>query len=102
MVDEPLIVLATAHHLATSITLGLLDLVMNALSNEAGPCPRFEEFVMVYLAHVFGPNVHLCDGFDFSKDIPVWALLEDVELVTLSSNGDHHMVDHSLDHLVGL
>jgi hypothetical protein len=36
MVDEHLIVLATAHHLNTSTTLGLVDLVLNALSDEAG------------------------------------------------------------------
>jgi hypothetical protein len=57
MVDEPLIILATAHHLATSTTLGFVDLVLNALSDEAGRGPRFKEFVAVYLAHVFGPNV---------------------------------------------
>jgi hypothetical protein len=101
VVDESLLVLATTHQLATGITLGFLDLAMKALSDEAGPCPTFEEFVAVYLAQAFGPNVRLCDGFDFGKDIPVWALLEDVELVALSSDRDHHVVDHSIDHMVG-
>jgi hypothetical protein len=74
---------------------------MNALSEEAGRGPKFEDFIAVYFAHAFGPDVRLCDVFDFGKDIPDWALLEGVELVELSSDGDHHVVDHSLNHMVG-
>jgi hypothetical protein len=49
---------------------------------------------------VFGPNVRLCDVFDFGEDVPIWARLEGVELVAWSPDGDHHVVvNHLLDHL---
>jgi hypothetical protein len=36
---------------------------------------------------VFGPDVCLCNVFDFGEDVPIWAQSNGVELVTLSSNG---------------
>ena len=71
----------------------MVDDVLKGLSCTAG---RGTEFLAVYFAQAFGPDVRLCDVFDFGEDIPIWAQSEGVELVALSSDGNHHVVDHSL------
>ena len=102
LVDEPLIILAAARHLSADTTVGLSDHVLNGLGRAAGRGTQFEEFLAVYLAHAFGPTVRLCDVFNFGGDIPSWAQSEGVELVTLSSDGDHRTLDHLLDPPMGL
>jgi hypothetical protein len=96
VVDEPLIILATAHHLATHTTVRLFDHVLNRLADDAGIGTKFEEFLAVYLAHAFGPDVRLSDIFDFGENVPSWALSEGVEFLALSSDGDHHTVGHPM------
>jgi hypothetical protein len=101
VVNEPLIILAAAHHLATDTVGGLVDHVLKGLGPSAGRGTRFEEFVAVYLAQAFGPDVRLCDVFDFGKDIPIWAQSKGVQLVALSSDGNRYIVNHSVDGPVG-
>jgi hypothetical protein len=52
--------------------------------------------IAVYLAYAFGPDVCLSDIFDFGENIPSWALSKGVELLALSSDGDHLMVGQSM------
>jgi hypothetical protein len=59
VVDEPLIILATTHHLATHTTVGLFNRVLSHPADDAGIGTKFEEFLAVYLAHAFGPDVRL-------------------------------------------
>lgn len=89
LVDEPLIVLAAAHHLTQNTKIGLFDHVLHGLEHSAGRGVGFEEFIAAYLAQAFGQNVRLCDVFDFGQNIPSWAQSEGVEFVTWSPNGDH-------------
>lgn len=67
----------------------MFDHVLHGLEHSAGLGAGFEEFIAAYLAQAFGPNVRLCDVFDFGQNIPSWAQSEGVEFVRLSANGDH-------------
>jgi hypothetical protein len=96
LVDEPLIILAATYHLNTCSSMGLSDRVLNGLGQAKGRGTTFEEFVAVYLARAFGPDVSLSHVFDFGEDAPSWASLKGVKFVAFSSNGDHHIVDHAL------
>lgn len=73
MVDKPLIILAATHHLAMDTGGGLVNDVLKGLGCAAGQGTKLKEFLAVYFAQAFGPNVHLCDVFDFGEDIPIWA-----------------------------
>jgi hypothetical protein len=48
----------------------------------------------VYFSKAFGPDVLLCDVFDFGDSIPQWAMIQGVDLVALSG-GSYHVVDRS-------
>jgi hypothetical protein len=89
LVDEPLIIIAAAHHLTHNTKHGLSNHVLHGLEHSAGRGDRFEEFIAAYLAQAFGPNVRLCDVFDFGQNIPRWAQSQGVEFARLSPNGDH-------------
>jgi hypothetical protein len=89
--DEPLIIFAADHFLSQT-SFGLDHVVLKRLGEAPGRGTHFEETIAVYFSKAFGPDVRLCDVFDFGDSIPQWATIQGVDLVALSG-GLYHVVD---------
>jgi hypothetical protein len=89
--DEPLIMFA-ADQLLSKTSFGLDQTVLRRLSSAPGRGTHFKETIAVYFSKAFGPDVRLCDVFDFGDSIPQWATIQGVDLVALSG-GLYHVVD---------
>jgi len=100
VVDEPLIIFAAAKHLAGT-SHGLVDRVLDSMSQRGGVGEHFEDWLVVYFSLAFGPAVMLSHVFNFGNNVPDWAQIAGVELVAMSE-GEGYKTSYVPDDNAGI
>ena len=102
VIDKPLIIFAAANHLAKTTPHGLVDKVLDSMSQRGGKGEHFEDWLVVYFSLAFGPGVALRHVFDFGDNVPDWAQIEGVQLLAMSSDREGYKTNYSPDDTTGI